>query len=128
MTVNMMSMTFDQRIGMIIRWRRKLAKMTQEELGQAIDLTSQQIANYELGKSTIPSSTLQKIAAALRCTITDLIPEENGNKFLIAADKTTDGDNTDTQFVQEIVDICKRISSKKKQDAILQYIQFVINS
>lgn len=57
--------------------RRRRAVMSQEKLGEAIGVTFQQVQKYERGENRIAASRLIRIARALNCTITDLVPEED---------------------------------------------------
>ncbi len=52
-------------IGYYIKKHRKLNKLTQEELGKRIGRTTSSIQKYESGKTEVPRSVLESIAAAL---------------------------------------------------------------
>jgi transcriptional regulator with XRE-family HTH domain len=55
----------DKHVGARVRTRRMILGMTQSELGDACELTFQQIQKYEKGTNRIGSSRLMQIAAAL---------------------------------------------------------------
>lgn len=56
----------DRYVGERVRARRVMLKMTQTDLGDALDLTYQQIQKYEKGINRIGASRLQQIARTLQ--------------------------------------------------------------
>lgn len=67
-------MSEKQNIGVIIRKRRKELKMTQERLGDLVNLTPKYIQYIESGLRNPSLKTLNKIAKALETKIRDLFP------------------------------------------------------
>lgn len=66
----------DQEIGAKIReWRHKRG-MGQPELGKVLDITVPMVQKYETGVSSITAKNLMKVAKALRCKTTDLLPKK----------------------------------------------------
>lgn len=61
------------RTGEKIREARKAAGLTQKELGTRLDVTSQNIIQYEKGRRLPKPATLRRIAQAIGCTLFDLI-------------------------------------------------------
>lgn len=59
----------DAIIGARIRARRSLLGMSQERLGELINLTFQQVQKYERGVNRVSGSTFIKIAQALSCHV-----------------------------------------------------------
>lgn len=59
----------DIHVGGRISTRRKLEKMSQQRLGDALDLTFQQIQKYESGHNRVSCSKLYAIATALNVDI-----------------------------------------------------------
>jgi transcriptional regulator with XRE-family HTH domain len=55
----------DRHVGGRVRMRRMMIKMSQEKLGDALDLTFQQVQKYEKGTNRIGASRLQQIAGIL---------------------------------------------------------------
>ena len=54
--------------------------MTQDELAAALNITRQRLSNYELDKREPPLELLKNLAAALDCTVDELLAEpENEN-------------------------------------------------
>ncbi|WP_256460925.1 helix-turn-helix domain-containing protein [Bartonella machadoae] len=52
-------------VGKKIRFRRKMLKMSQKELGQSLNLSAQQIQKYETGLNRVSAGRLQEIAEKL---------------------------------------------------------------
>jgi len=65
-------------LGSRIAERRKELHLTQEELGQTLKVTQQEIASYEKGQRRIPVSRLPALAEALSLTVEELIHGMNG--------------------------------------------------
>ena len=64
------------RTGEKIREARKAAGLTQKELGTRLDVTSQNIIQYEKGRRLPKPATLRRIAEAIGCTLFDLIGDD----------------------------------------------------
>jgi len=63
-----------ERVGKNIQQYRDIAKITQEALASALDVSRASIANYESGKQSIYISDLYKVAEFLNISIYDLLP------------------------------------------------------
>jgi transcriptional regulator with XRE-family HTH domain len=59
----------DKHVGSRVRMRRMMLNMSQEKLGDALDLTFQQVQKYEKGTNRIGASRLQQIAHILQVPI-----------------------------------------------------------
>ncbi|MFL9824373.1 helix-turn-helix domain-containing protein [Rhodoplanes sp. SY1] len=59
----------DQHVGSRVRMRRLMVGMSQEKLGDALDLTFQQVQKYEKGTNRIGASRLQQIAGILHVPV-----------------------------------------------------------
>lgn len=59
-----------------VRYRRKLAGLTEEDLAQAIGYTRSSISFIENVKQRTPLHTLYAIAEACGCKISDLLPRK----------------------------------------------------
>jgi transcriptional regulator with XRE-family HTH domain len=55
----------DRHVGARVRMRRMMLSMSQEKLGDQLDLTFQQIQKYEKGTNRIGASRLQQISTIL---------------------------------------------------------------
>jgi transcriptional regulator with XRE-family HTH domain len=71
----------DKHVGSRVRMRRMMLGMSQEKLGDALDLTFQQVQKYEKGTNRISASRLQQAAHILQVPISfffDGSPATNG--------------------------------------------------
>lgn len=59
----------DKHVGNRVRMRRLMLDMSQEKLGDALDLTFQQVQKYEKGTNRIGASRLQHIAHILQVPV-----------------------------------------------------------
>jgi len=60
----------DRVVGQRLRWRRRELKLTQEQLGEQLGLTFQQVQKYEKGVNRISAGRLFEMAGALTVPIT----------------------------------------------------------
>lgn len=63
----------DIALGASIRLRRRAARLSQEALAEALDVSFQQVQKYERGTNRVSFSRLVKICRALDCTIDALV-------------------------------------------------------
>jgi transcriptional regulator with XRE-family HTH domain len=71
----------DRHVGSRVRMRRMMLGMSQEKLGDALDLTFQQVQKYEKGTNRIGASRLQQISHFLQVPVSfffDGAPEVDG--------------------------------------------------
>jgi transcriptional regulator with XRE-family HTH domain len=59
----------DKHVGARVRMRRMMLGMSQEKLGNGLDLTFQQVQKYEKGANRIGASRLQQIAHILQVPV-----------------------------------------------------------
>ena len=59
----------DKHVGSRVRMRRMMLGMSQEKLGNALDLTFQQVQKYEKGTNRISASRLQQISNILQVPV-----------------------------------------------------------
>lgn len=59
----------DKHVGARVRMRRMMLSMSQEKLGNALDLTFQQVQKYEKGTNRIGASRLQQISNILQVPV-----------------------------------------------------------
>lgn len=59
----------DEYVGKRVRMRRLMLGMSQTKLGDALDLTFQQVQKYEKGSNRIGASRLQRIAEVLQVPV-----------------------------------------------------------
>lgn len=60
----------DRIVGQRLRWRRRELRLTQEQLGEKLSLTFQQVQKYEKGVNRISAGRLFEMAAVLAVPIT----------------------------------------------------------
>ncbi len=60
----------DRVVGQRVRWRRRELKLTQEKLGDMLDLTFQQVQKYEKGVNRISAGRLYEVASVLGVPVT----------------------------------------------------------
>ncbi len=65
----------NEEIGALIRAARHKAGLKQDELGDKLGLSFQQVQRYETGKAGVSAQRLVQIADALGCKTLDLLPE-----------------------------------------------------
>jgi transcriptional regulator with XRE-family HTH domain len=59
----------DKHVGDRVRMRRKMIKVSQTKLGEAVGVTFQQLQKYEKGTNRVSASRLQQIAQALKVPV-----------------------------------------------------------
>ncbi|MBU1286129.1 MAG: helix-turn-helix domain-containing protein [Alphaproteobacteria bacterium] len=84
MSENKLPSGIDRVVGQRVRWRRRELKLTQEKLGELLNLTFQQVQKYEKGVNRISAGRLFEIASVLGVPITyfyegaeDFVDHEN---------------------------------------------------
>ncbi|MEM6411177.1 MAG: helix-turn-helix domain-containing protein [Pseudomonadota bacterium] len=60
----------DRHVGQRVRWRRRELHLTQEKLGEMLNLTFQQVQKYEKGVNRISAGRLFELAAVLGVPVT----------------------------------------------------------
>ncbi|MEO9970387.1 MAG: helix-turn-helix transcriptional regulator [Hyphomonadaceae bacterium] len=68
----------DRYVGMQVRSARRELKLTQDELGQMLKITFQQVQKYERGVNRISSGKLYEIAHVLKRPLDYFYPEHTG--------------------------------------------------
>ena len=70
MSENKVPSGIDRIVGQRLRWRRRELKLTQEQLGEKLGLTFQQVQKYEKGVNRISAGRLFEMSKVLGITIT----------------------------------------------------------
>lgn len=70
----------DVRIGAEIKRRRTILGISQTVLGDAVDVTFQQIQKYERGTNRVSGSKLVQISKVLGCKTSDLTGDDDANE------------------------------------------------
>ena len=74
MTDSKLPSGIDRVVGQRIRWRRRELKLTQERLGELLELTFQQVQKYETGQNRISASRLHRAATVLGTSVDTFFP------------------------------------------------------
>jgi len=82
MTDSKLPSGIDRVVGQRIRWRRRELKLTQERLGELLELTFQQVQKYEKGVNRVSAGRLYEIAGVLGVPINYFF--EGAEEFLDA--------------------------------------------
>ena len=70
----------DKTIGMRLRARRLEMKISQQELGDALGISFQQVQKYEKGVDRIGPSRLKEIAHVMECSMAYFLPDTDGKQ------------------------------------------------
>lgn len=91
-------------IGKRILDRRKQLRLTQDELAEKADLTSQTISSAELGKKALRPENVIKICTALEIS-TDylLLGNITNSDYSFLADKVSDLTSTEYRYLEDII-------------------------
>ena len=106
----------DKHVGGRVRMRRILLRMSQEKLGEALNLTFQQVQKYEKGTNRIGASRLQQIAKTLNvpaayffdgappfddgAQVTHSAAAEHGSAYIVDFLSTTEGVHLNRAFAR----------------------------
>ncbi|MEI8217046.1 MAG: helix-turn-helix transcriptional regulator [Eubacteriales bacterium] len=102
---------------------RKLKKMTQKDLAEALDVTHSSISAWELGKNSIDMDMLNKI-----CKILDITPAEiyaGNNSYEVA--ETNEEMKKHMEYIQERPEVKRLLlatQTSRKED-VLQAIKII---
>ncbi len=76
-TMNNKKSEFDHSLGKLIREAREQARVTQDQLAEAVRLSRTSITNIERGRQGVQVSLLVRIARTLGKNVADLIPDDD---------------------------------------------------
>lgn len=82
-----MTLEFNERLGRILRRRRRGLGLTQTALGRRCGLTFQQIQKYECGAASVSASRLWRLAQALEVSVAYFFGEERPTMGLVAHER-----------------------------------------
>ena len=127
----------DKHVGARVRMRRMMLGMSQEKLGDSLDLTFQQVQKYEKGANRIGASRLQQISHILQVPVSFFFegaPQTPGQPAVTLSEApspayvsdflaTSDGlaltkafmGIKDAKLRRKIVDLVEQIASDDKQ-------------
>ncbi len=114
----------DRHVGLRIRMRRKELGLTQENLGEALGLTFQQVQKYERATNRVSASKLWQVAQALETSVgyfyEGLDPEQTGQSaglFAHAHDFLLSSEG------QELAGLFPQIPERRARRKILELIR-----
>lgn len=79
-----MTLDFNERLGRILRRRRRVLGLTQTAVGRRCGVTFQQIQKYECGAASVSASRLWRLAEALEVNVVYFFGEERPSTGLVA--------------------------------------------
>ncbi len=118
----------DRIVGQRLRWRRRELKLTQEQLGEKLGLTFQQVQKYEKGVNRISAGRLFEIAQALGIAITyfyegvDELMENPATVSVHEDDRPPSLPVIDTEAM-ELVTAFQKIGDKSLRRSLLETIR-----
>ncbi len=137
MSENKLPSGIDRVVGQRIRWRRRELKLTQEKLGDLLNLTFQQVQKYEKGVNRVGASRLQAIANILQVPVafffedapdvspiaTNEIVESGATSHVMEFLSTNEGLQLNRAFVQiqdsklrkSVVDLVRSMAGEKDE-------------
>lgn len=77
MTLKRKANSIDAEIGLRLRRIRLDRKLSQEELGEKIGVSYQQIQKYETGANRVSAGNLWLLARCLNCGVMEIMPSED---------------------------------------------------
>ena len=128
MSENKVPSGIDRIVGQRLRWRRRELKLTQEQLGEKLGLTFQQVQKYEKGVNRISAGRLFEMAQVLGITITyfyegvDDLLEEPGMLSVIEDDHPPSLPVLDGEAM-ELVKAFQQIGDKSLRRSLLETIR-----
>ena len=118
----------DKHVGARVRTRRMILGMTQTELGDACELTFQQIQKYEKGTNRVGASRLQQISEILQVPVSFLFDggpsgAVNGNGFAEGASPAYVSDFLATSEGLALTRAFTRIGDSKMRRSIVELVE-----
>ncbi|MFO7850462.1 MAG: helix-turn-helix transcriptional regulator [Spirochaetia bacterium] len=112
-------------IGRFIRLLRNRENMSQEKLGELLNLSYQQVQKYELGQSKITIELLSKVSHIFLLSISEII-ELSSREFAQetpASSGSGTGYGADALQEQDIIREFRRLKSPHSRELILRHIK-----
>ena len=111
------------KLGDIIRQKRTLMKLSQDELADAVGINRVTLSKYERGLVEPTASNLSRIATKLGCTVSDLMGESQPTRPVIRDEdiKFTlfggDAEITDEQF-EEVKRFAQFVKMREEREEL----------
>jgi transcriptional regulator with XRE-family HTH domain len=122
----------DKHVGARVRMRRMMLGMSQEKLGDTLDLTFQQVQKYEKGANRISASRLQQISHILQVPISfffEGLPSSSDIKGGGADEATSPADVFDFLATSDGLALTKafmRIKNAKVRRRIVDLVEQIV--
>lgn len=119
----------DRLVGQRIRWRRRELKLTQEHLGELLELTFQQVQKYEKGTNRISAGRLFELSSVLQVPVTYFY--DGAEEFLpdrAQADITDASDVASTGEVMQFISALQDIADPKVRQSLLSLVRATADS
>ena len=117
----------DLHVGARVRLRRKFLGLSQEALGNALDLTFQQVQKYERGANRISASKLHEIARFLKVPVTYFFEGfgmTSGDEAFVESDSERSvNDFLATGEGVELAEAFPRIRSTQRRRKVLELVK-----
>lgn len=110
----------DRFVGMQVRAARRELKLTQDELGQMLNITFQQVQKYERGVNRISSGKLYEIAHVLKRPLEYFYPEHSG-------EIDEDDSRTEALLRSDLQKQCCALVSNVNEIAMLEAIKTILS-
>lgn len=128
MSENKLPSGIDRAVGQRIRLRRRERKLTQEQLGELLELTFQQVQKYERGVNRVSAGRLYEIAGALDVPVgyffDGLAAEASRAGTMIAeADDALSAPLTISNEEVELIAAFKKISDAALRQSLLDTVK-----
>lgn len=114
----------DRYVGQRIRWRRRELKLTQEKLGELLQLTFQQVQKYEKGTNRISAGRLFELSSVLGVPVSYFY--DGADKFLpdraiVGSDPL--GEGLSTREIMSFISALQSIDDAGIRKAMLDLVQ-----
>lgn len=106
--------SFDEELGFRLKMLRQMKQVSQEELGNILGTSYQQIQRYEAGARKIPPQRLMQCADALGVPVSHLL-------------KGSEYDDHFAQFDKKVITIASAIAQLPDPDLAKQVYQLVVS-
>lgn len=119
----------DRIVGQRVRWRRRELKLTQEKLGDLLDLTFQQVQKYEKGVNRISAGRLYEMANVLEVPVTYFYDgaEDHIHNARAAVHEDSDGEPVAAPVIStetmELIAAFQRIDDSALRKSILSTVR-----
>ncbi|MCB1592689.1 MAG: helix-turn-helix transcriptional regulator [Alphaproteobacteria bacterium] len=116
----------DAIIGANLRLIRKARGLSQVELGEALDVTFQQVQKYELGKNRVSASRLYEVAKVLDCNLMNFYDGLYNEKGVGSHKSSMNLSSADSTTIQ-ILGLLSSIEDQTIKKKLLSFLKSLSN-